>query len=438
MLNTVQVLKDLIRFNTSNPPGNEMPALLYLAVMLRQFGAQTVLTPLADGSRGHLIARLPGTNPALPALVLLSHIDVVPANASQWLHPPFEAVEEDGYIYGRGAVDTKQLTAMELEAFFTLSRAGAPSRDVYMVVTGDEECGSDLGLKHLTRQTLRFDDTEIRVSELLRGSLVISEGGGFPIRAGEQLLYLVETGQKGCGQVSFTFCAPGNAYLAGTGALKRAARLVEDLHRTALQEYAGPTFKQFETALCQAYTCGTEALPQKLPPMMRSILYAMRHNTLTPTLIQGAGLREVTVTCDVRLLPGFGRADLERIVLPLAEKWGARAEIVSFSAGYESSADETVRLLEDCLNRELPCQTEHVPLLPFLSMGSSDGRFLQPYKANVYGFSPVLASDMTFDQAVRMVHGVEERIHRDSLDFGCRVLTRAVRHLCGAAEREGV
>lgn len=436
-MNAVEVLKNLIRFDTSNPPGNEMPALSYITGLIRPSGAHVALLPHADGRRGNLIARICCPNPALPALVLLSHIDVVPADASQWRHPPFEAVEDNGYIYGRGTVDTKQLTVMQLAAFLSLCDAGALRRDVYLVVTGDEECGSALGLTHLLAQTLPLGQAPIRVSDIFRRALVISEGGGFPILAGDSLFYLVETGQKGCGQATFTFHAPGGVYLTGTDALASAAGLVAELHDAVLDGHTGPVARQFEAALCSALACDGNALPALLSPMMRSILYAMRHNTVTPTLVQGCGLREVSVTCDVRLLPGYDQSDLVRLVAPLAQKWHAQMEIVSFCPGYESTADESLQILEHCLNQALPA-TGCVPLIPFLSMGSSDGRFLKPLQASVLGFSPVLATDMTFDQAVRMVHGINERIHRDSLTFGCRVLTHAVRRLSMAAEREGV
>ena len=436
MLNYVQVLKDLIRMDTTNPPGNEMRLLAYIASLLKLSGATIATLPLADGQRGNLVAHLQGQQQGLPPLVLLSHTDVVPAEASQWRYPPFEAVEADGFIYGRGAVDTKQLTVMELAAFLALSKSGPLNRDVYLVATGDEECGSELGLRQLLRDAIPLGNRAVPASELFQGSLVISEGGGFPILANGRALYLVETGQKGCGQVSFTFCEPGGAYLAGTGALKRAVGLVQELHQTRMESRVTPTLLQFEAALCAAFDCTPSALPTRLNPMMGNILASMRRNTLTPTLVAGPSLRDVTVTCDVRLLPGFDLAYLEALTKPLAEKWGAQLRVQAFHPGYESDAGEPVRVLAECLNREHRGDDRPVPLVPFLSMGSSDGRFLQPMGASVFGFSPVLPADMTFDQAVRMVHGVDERIHRDSLLFGCRVLTRAARRLCGVAEKE--
>jgi acetylornithine deacetylase/succinyl-diaminopimelate desuccinylase-like protein len=436
MLDAVKALKDLIRIDTTNPPGDEMRALRHIAGLLEGSRVEVGLQPFADGRRGNLVARLAGADGRARPLVFLSHVDVVPANGEGWRFPPFMAQEQDGYIYGRGAVDTKQLTVMELAAFLSLAGEGAPDRDVYLVATGDEERGSELGLKALLSGSVILGGREAAGRAIFQGALVISEGGGFPVQAGGRTLYLVETGQKGVGRVTFTFREPGGVYLTGTGALRRAAGLVRELHETRLESRATRTLQTFEGALCRACDCPKERLNEHLTPMLASILSAMRVNTLTPTLIEGPGLKEAAVTCDARLLPGFGRPYLEEVAGPLARKWGAEFSVDSFSEGYESEAGGEISALYEALVRELGPEGTACELVPFLSMGSSDGRFLKPLGASVYGFSPVLGWDMTFDQAVRMVHGVDERIHRDSLQFGCRVLTRAARRLTGAAEGE--
>ena len=431
MIDSLQTLRELLRADTSNPPGNEMRALTVLTSLLEGTGAQVAVQPLANGLRGNLVARLPGTNPKHPPLVLLSHVDVVPAHSAEWRFPPFEAMQEDGFLYGRGAVDTKQLTVMELAAFLALDGEKTLTRDVYFVATGDEECGSELGLKHLLQSSVTLGTQTVRGCDIFRNAQVISEGGGFPVMAGGKALYLIETGQKGCAQVAFRFREPGGVYLTGTGAPRCAAALVEAIHELTPETRVLPTLQKFEAVMCQAFGCQPQALPAQLSPLMASILQAMRVNTLTPTLVKGNGLQEVTVICDARLLPGCGLAELEAVTLPLAQQFGAEMQIVSFSEGYESAPDETVQLLGECLLAELPPEDADAQPVPFLSMGSSDGRFLQPLGASVYGFSPVLKQDMTFEQAVRMVHGVNERIHRDSLAFGCRVVTRAVRRMAG-------
>lgn len=119
-------------------------------------------------------------------LILMSHTDVVAAQASQWKFPPFEAQEVDGYIYGRGTVDTKQLTAMELTAFLALKEKEIPlKRDVYFLATSDEESGSAYGLQWFLDHEITVGETTKTGRELFRGSDVISEGGGFPVVGGK-------------------------------------------------------------------------------------------------------------------------------------------------------------------------------------------------------------------------------------------------------------
>ena len=170
----------------------------------------------------------------------------------------------------------------------------------------------------------------------------------------------------------------------------------------------------------------------QLSPMMQKILTAMKQNSMTVTMITGKNVNEVTLVCDVRLLPGFGQKYLEEVLKNLAEKWDCSYRIVSLSQGYESSPDgEMLKILEEATLEILGKTKEEAEILPFVSMGSSDGRFLADLDTKVYGYSPVYAWDMTFDSAVTMVHGINERIHRDSVVFGSKVLTLAV---CRAAQ----
>lgn len=134
---------------------------------------------------------------------------------------------------------------------------------------------------------------------------------------------------------------------------------------------------------------------------MNNILTAMNRNTMTVTMIQGKSVNQVKVICDVRLLPGYGTAYLKEITDRLAEKWDAECRILSFSEGYESQPEGgLIGCLEEATKMELGEDGKRAEVLPFISMGSSDGRFLVPMKAKVYGYSPVLSWDMTFDQAV--------------------------------------
>ena len=457
-----EVLKNLVRIDTTNPPGNEKMALDYIQQILEQEGINSKIYESAPG-RGNLLACLPasfhmdeGAGPdrdsaedeaADRPLILMSHIDVVLAKESQWKHPPFAAVEEDGYIYGRGTVDTKQLTVMELAAFLALAENGEyRKRDVFLLVTCDEESGSACGLSAFLEETIPAGSRPITGRELFENSEVISEGGGFPILVGDTAFYLCESGQKGCGTVEFTVAArlaKGPFFGSGDG-MVRAMKLVADIGSMELEQRKLPTVAHFEQRLSQCVDGGSHGeadagqdaarLGEVLSPVMNNILTAMNRNTMTVTMIQGKNSSEVKVICDVRLLPGYGTEYLKELTDGLAEKWDADCRILSFSEGYESQPEGgLIGCLEEATRMELGEAGKRAELLPFISMGSSDGRFLVPMKAKVYGYSPVLPWDMTFDQAVSMVHGVDEKIHRESVLFGCRVLERAVRQaVCGS------
>ena len=421
ILDPVSTLKDLIRINTTNPPGEEGKLLSYLEDILAKAGIPYVRQETVPG-RGNLLAWLDAECASMPPLVLLSHIDVVGAEESQWKYPPFEAREVEGYIYGRGSVDTKQLTVMELEAFLALHASGAKRcRDVYFLATSDEESGSEFGLRWFLEHEITAKGKTCTGTELLQGADVISEGGGFPILANGKTFYLCESGQKSCGTVEFTVKArhaKGPFFGSGDG-MERAMCLTQDIGSRQLEGRTLDTVKSFEEKLAGAV----------LSPMMEKILLAMKRNTMTVTMITGRNVNEVKVTCDVRLLPGFDRSWLTEILNELSLKWDCEYTIVSLGKGYESNPEgEFMKILEAATLEALGTTCEETQILPFVSMGSSDGRYLVDAGAHVYGYSPVYAWDMTFDSAVSMVHGVNERIHKDSVCLGCRVLTQAVRN----------
>ena len=427
ILDPVRLLKELVRIDTVNPPGGEMRIVRRLAEILEEAGvACTVQEPVPG--RGNIIALLPAENPAEKPLFLLSHLDVVPADGDGWQYPPFEAQEHDGYIYGRGTVDTKQLTVMELAAFLALKQRGtALRRDVFFLATCDEEAGSRYGMRWFLEHEIEIDGRVKTGADWIAGSDVISEGGGFPVVACGKEYYLCESGQKSCGTVEFTVKArkAKGPYFASGDGMARAMALACDIGRTEMEGAALETVRRFESRLNGA----------RLSPMMAKILDAMKRNTMTVTMIAGKNVNTVTVTCDVRLLPGFGRDYLQRVLDSLCEKWDCEARILDLSDGYESSPDSGfLTILENATLAELGKTRQEAEILPFVSMGSSDGRYLTRTGARVYGYSPVFGWDMTFDSAVKMVHGVNERIHRDSVVFGSRVLSRAV--LAAAGEEK--
>lgn len=428
----VQLLSDLIQINTTNPPGNELAAARYLQAVAQQHGMEAEIYEAAPG-RGNLVVKVPGTNPSLPPLILLSHLDVVPADPSAWKLPPFGGIVQDGAIWGRGAVDTKQLTTMEMMALIRLKREGiVPNRDLYLVATADEERGSRLGLRALLEDR----------GNLFDGAEVISEGGGFPIRVNGITFYLCETGQKGPCNVRFRILrqANTNPFFPSLSGVQAGIELLSRLESFTWPGNIPATTQQLLERLSRAAQIDPDLpladrldrLYKAVSPGLQKILSAIVRNTLAVTVWKGgrqwkSAAYDNELTADVRLLPGVTREELETRLDELTQDLPVEWEIERFQEGYESSTDSPLfQALSAALEERLP----GVQVVPFLSAGASDGRFLQSYGAKVYGFSPVLAEDMTFDQAVTMVHGVDERIAVDSLVFGTEVLYRAVISRC--------
>lgn len=428
----IQLLSDLIRINTTNPPGNEIAAAHYLQSVAQKNDLYTEIFETAPG-RGNLLVKYPGCDSSLSPLILLSHLDVVPADPSAWKQPPFGGVIQDGYIWGRGAVDTKQLTVMELMSLILLKRSGiTPRQDIYLLATADEERGSQLGLT-------AFLETH---GHIFKNAEVISEGGGFPIQVSGSTFYLCETGQKGPCIVRFRSRkqASANPFFPNLAGLQATSELILRLENFNWPGVVPETTQILLEHLNSAAKIDSvlskedklEHLLAKVTPTLQKVLSAMVKNTMAVTIWNGgrkSGLSEHDneLLADVRLLPGVSRGELEEKLNELTAGLPIEWEILKFQSGYESSADSPLfRALAGALNNALP----GAKVVPFLASGASDGRYLQSYGARVYGFSPVLIEDMTFDQAVGMVHGINERIAVDSLIFGTEILYAAVVSLC--------
>ena len=180
------ILRDLIRFDTTNPPGNETPCVEYIAATLRRDGIEPVILESALG-RGNLVARLEGDG-SLPPLLLMGHVDVVPAEADKWERPPFSADLVDGIVWGRGAMDMKQMVTMELMTFLLLKRAGAPlKRDVILMANADEEAGGTFGAGWMASNH----------PDLIRAEYAINEGGATSLVLDGRVFHVCSTAEKG-------------------------------------------------------------------------------------------------------------------------------------------------------------------------------------------------------------------------------------------------
>src|SRR5712692_226652 len=183
---SVEVLRGLLRLDTSNPPGNEIIAVNYIADILKREGIASQIFESAPG-RGNLVARLKGDGSQQP-FMLMGHVDVVPVETNQWEHPPFGAELHDGYIYARGALDMKNTVAIELMTFILLKRMGVKlKRDVIFMANADEEAGGIFGAKWMADNH----------PDLIRAEYGLNEGGGSVVEIMGQKFITCQTGEKG-------------------------------------------------------------------------------------------------------------------------------------------------------------------------------------------------------------------------------------------------
>ncbi|MCL4424254.1 MAG: M20/M25/M40 family metallo-hydrolase, partial [Firmicutes bacterium] len=233
-------LSRLIQFDTTNPAGNELPAAHYLAEVLRSEGLEPVVVEPAPG-RGSVIARLKGTGEK-PPLLLLSHLDVVPAVREGWRRDPFGGEVADGEIWGRGALDCKGLTAAWLELVLLLKRTGHPlQRDVIFAATADEEMGGTWGVKWLSEN--RFD--------LIQAEYALNEGGGSAFRIGQQTYYTYQTAEKAICWVRLRARGTGGhaSIPLPDNALVYLAKAISALGTRRLPVHVTPTTPDFINAL---------------------------------------------------------------------------------------------------------------------------------------------------------------------------------------------
>jgi acetylornithine deacetylase/succinyl-diaminopimelate desuccinylase-like protein len=419
---TAQIARDLIRFDTTNygegKSNGETDAAEYLAAHLEKMGLKPQLFDSEPG-RTSVIARVQGADPTKPALVVHGHSDVVPAQPDNWSVDPFEGVVKDGMLWGRGAVDMKNMDAMMITALQDILGSGRqPARDLVIAFFADEEAGGVLGSHYLvdTRPELFAGATE-----------AISEVGGYSISLNGTRAYLLQTGEK-----SLVW-----AKLIARGTAAHGSRLIHDNAVTKLAEAVAKVGRrQWPIRLTDTTTelLGEVARilgvdPQKVGPDELAIatgtaagfIQATLRTTTNPTMLT-AGYKHNVIPdiaealIDIRTLPG----EEDAVLAELAELVGPDIEIVTMhrDIGLETSFDGP---LVDAITSTLDAHDPGAPVLPYLLSGGTDNKALSKLGIKGYGFAPLkLPPELDFPA---MFHGVDERVPLDALVFGRQVLT---------------
>jgi len=418
---TAAIARDLIRFDTSNygegRSNGETEAAEYLGAHLERLGLAPQYFDAAPG-RTSVVARVPGADSSKPALVVHGHTDVVPADPANWTVDPFEGVIRDGMLWGRGAVDMKNMDAMIITALGDVLEGGRqPARDLVIAFFADEENGGVFGAHHLVDHQ----------PELFAGATeAISEVGGYSVSFGGQRAYLLQTGEKAL--VWIKLVARGTA-AHGSRVMRDNAitKLAEAVAILGRQEWPVELLDTTELLVSEiARIMGVD--PETSDPdsivlstgTAAGFIQASLRTTSNPTLLS-AGYKHNVIPdlaealLDIRTLPGQEEAVLAQV----RELVGPEIEVVVMHTdiGLENPfSGPLVEAMVGSLGRHDPAAA----VLPYMLSGGTDNKALATLGIAGYGFAPLqLPADMDFPA---MFHGVDERVPLDALVFGRRVL----------------
>lgn len=434
-------LRTLIRFETVNPPGNEGPAAAFVVERLREVGLEPEV--LECEGRPNVVVRLAGDgSKGGGALLLTGHLDVVPAEEEHWSHPPFAAEIHDDYLYGRGAVDMKQMVAMCITVVRQLVREKTPlGRDIVLAVVADEETGGRCGSRFLVEEH----------PEKVRAECMIGEFGAVSHDVGSTRYYFVQVAEKGRCPLRLTARGrPGHGSVPHQeNAIARLAEAIERLASTRLPQHRVRTVERWvrDLAAAQGFPASF-VLPRVLSPRLRNIildklleptvaepLAANLANTVCPTILE-AGKRvnvipsTATVELDGRLLPGQTGQDLVRELRQVIGD-GIDIEILDEHRGRENQGDHP--LLEILMSTLAEHDPEGIPI-PYMLPGFTDAAFFGRLVPHCFGFCPSRFPKEDQIKVASLAHAHDERLYIPGFEWGIEVLWDAVTRFCA---REG-
>jgi acetylornithine deacetylase/succinyl-diaminopimelate desuccinylase-like protein len=418
----VELLRELIRLDTVNPPGNETLAAELLRGYLEESGVECeLLAKVPD--RANLVARIPGGDG--PRLLLLSHTDTVVADPTEWSVDPWSGELREDQVWGRGALDMKGQVAASAVAMAELARDGfQPSGDLIFVASADEEVGDDYGVSWLCREH----------PEAIRADYCINEGGGDRIAVDGRRLYLCATAEK----MSSPFLLrvwgrSGHSSMPGIAdnALVRAGRLIDRLGGFAQPPRLLPETKAFFETFGDAPS--VEEVADRLDamePVVRAMVEPMLAMTISPTRIKASERVNVIpaicdVVCDCRLLPRQTQEEAERAIRECLGEDNYEIEWVEGVGGTSSPLDTPLwSAIEGFVSTEEP----GAGITPVVLPGFTDSHFVRAAFGTVaYGFFPMRT--MEPEVAARLIHSADERIPVADLALGARFLVHVARTL---------
>ena len=432
----VDLVSALIRFDTSNTgepetTKGEAECARWVAAQLEEVGYQTEYVEAGAPGRGNVFARLEGADRSRGALLLHGHLDVVPAEPADWSVHPFSGAIEDGYVWGRGAVDMKDMCGMLIAIARHFKRAGiVPPRDLVFAFVSDEEAGGKYGSQWLVENR---PDLFAGVTE------AVGEVGGFSLTVprrdgGERRLYLVETAEKAMMWMRLTARGPAGhgSMIHDSNAVTAVSEAVARLGRHEFPIVLTDAVSEFLQAVTEetGYTFDPDSpdLPgaiAKLGPIARVVGATLR-DTANPTMLR-AGYKANVIPAtaeaviDCRILPGRQEAferEVDELIGPdVTREW------ITQLPSYETTFDGD---LVDAMNNAILAVDPGARLVPYMLSGGTDAKAFYKLGIRCFGFAPLrLPPDLDF---TALFHGVDERVPVDALKFGTQVLEHFLLH----------
>lgn len=428
-----ELLRNLIRFDTTNPPGNEAECINYINDLLKRTGFETRIIA-KDPNRPNLITRLKGQGSA-STLLLYGHIDVVTTNSQNWTHPPFEAKEVDGFIWGRGALDMKCGIAMMVAALIRAkTEAVVPNGDILLAILSDEEAGSDFGARYLVdNHSEQFKDIRYAIGEF----------GGYSMYIGGKKFYPIQIAEKTACWFKATVRGPGGhgARPMRGGSMAKLGKILSQLDKNRLPVHITPVTRLMIETISSNLSFPKSTILRKLlvPAFTDGILKILSenaqyfepllHNTVNATIVRGGNKvnvipAEITIEMDGRILPGFGPEDL---MAELRQIIGDEAEFEILR--HDPSPSGPDMGMFDTLSDILHDADPEGISMPLMLPGVTDARFFSRLGIQTYGFMPMaLPPGFNFFQTI---HAADERIPVEAVAFGANAIFELLKRYKG-------
>lgn len=423
---TIELLQQLIRFNTTNPPGYEAGLIAYVDELLQSAGIATTICA-KDEIRPNLIARLRGQGTA-PPLLLYGHVDVVTTADQNWTIPPFTGAIKDGFIWGRGALDMKNGVAMFLSAFLRAAENDQPPPgDLILALLADEEVDGEFGARYLVEEH----------PDLFSGvHYAIGEGGGYSVTLAGQKYYPIMVAEKQICSLHGTIHGRGGhgSMPIRGGTMGRLGQVLQALDQKRLPVHITPVVRDMVQIIAEElpFPLG-QAFRQILQPAFTGkildalgddgrLIAPLLHHTVSPTILRGGHKinvipSEITLELDGRLLPGFQPEDLLRELFQLLGP-GVSLKVSRYDPGPKTTEKRIYDYFAAVLREADP---QGIPI-PYLLSGVTDGRYFGRLGIQTIGFLPMdLPSGL-----IETIHDADERAPVSAVQFGTDVIFKSI------------